>query len=66
MGHLARVFRLSGPTHGWPPVPFLQVHDTWYPWYQISLATLECLASELYPNELDLPILVKLPSALPT
>jgi hypothetical protein len=48
-----------------PPVPFLQVNDTWYPWYQISSATPECLASEPYPNVLDLPILAKFPSALP-
>jgi hypothetical protein len=47
-----------------PPVPFLRVQEMWYPWYQISLAALECLASELYPSVLDLPVLVKLPSAL--
>jgi hypothetical protein len=64
MGHLVRVFRPSGPTHGWPPVSFLRVHDTWYPWYLISSAAPECLASELYPNELNLHVLTKLPSAL--
>jgi hypothetical protein len=36
MAHLAWVFRLSGPTHGWPHVPFLRVHDMWHSWYQIS------------------------------
>jgi hypothetical protein len=64
MGHLARDLRLSGPTHGCPPISFLPVHDTWYPWYKISSAAPECLASELCPNVLDLPVLEKLPSAL--
>jgi hypothetical protein len=49
-----------------PPVPFLRVQKIWYPWYQISSATPECLASELYPDELDLPVLAKLSSALPS
>jgi hypothetical protein len=55
----------SGLTHGRSPVPFVQVHDMWYPWYQISSATPECLASELYLIEPDLPALAKFPSALP-
>jgi hypothetical protein len=37
----------------------------WYPWYQVLSAAPECLASELHHYLLDLPILVKLPSALP-
>jgi hypothetical protein len=40
-------------------------YDTWYLWYQISSAAPDCLASKLYYDELDLPVLVKLPSALP-
>jgi hypothetical protein len=36
----------------------------WYPWYQISSVALECLASKLYPNVLDLPISAKMSSAL--
>jgi hypothetical protein len=48
-----------------PPVPFLRNHDTWYPWYQISLAAPECLARELYPDEPDPPVPVKLLSAPP-
>jgi hypothetical protein len=47
------------------PVPFLRVHDVWYPRYQISSTTPDCLASELYPNEPDLPNLAKLSSPLP-
>jgi hypothetical protein len=43
---------------------FYQVQETWYQWYQISSAIPECLASELYPDVLDLPILAKLSSAL--
>jgi hypothetical protein len=63
MGHLARVLRPSGPIHGSPPVPFLRVQEMWYPWHQILSVAAECLASELYPNVLDLPVLVKLSSA---
>jgi hypothetical protein len=48
-----------------PPIPFLRVQETWYPWYQISSIAPECLASKLYYDELDLPVLVKLSSALP-
>jgi hypothetical protein len=48
-----------------PPIPFHRVHDTWYPWDQMSSAAPDCLASELYPNEPNLPVLAKLPSALP-
>jgi hypothetical protein len=47
-----------------PLVPFFWVHDTWYPWYQISSASLECLASKLSPNVLDFPVSAKLLSAL--
>jgi hypothetical protein len=64
VGHQARVLRPSGSTHGGPPYPFLRVHDSWYPWYQISSAAPECLASEVSPNVLDLPVSAKLPSAL--
>jgi hypothetical protein len=64
MCHPARVLRPSGLTLGCSPVPFLWVLDTWYPWYQISSAAPECLASELPSNVLDLPVLAKLPSAL--
>jgi hypothetical protein len=48
-----------------PAVPFLQVHDTCYPWYRISLVAPKCLANKLYPNERNLPALAKLSSALP-
>jgi hypothetical protein len=30
-----------------PPVPFHQLQEMWYPWYQTSSAAPECLASEL-------------------
>jgi hypothetical protein len=31
----------------WAPFHSLRVQSVWYPWYQISLAVPECLASEL-------------------
>jgi hypothetical protein len=35
MGLLTRALRPSGPTLGRPPpVPFGQVQEMWYPWYQ--------------------------------
>jgi hypothetical protein len=36
MDLLARAFRISGPTHGCPPVPLSRVPETWYLWYQTS------------------------------
>jgi hypothetical protein len=67
MGHLARVLRLSGPTHG-TPLPWILssesmrrgTHGT-----RSHLQPPECLARELSLNVLDLPILVKMLSALP-
>jgi hypothetical protein len=47
MGLMAHVLKLSGPTHGSPPVPFHRVQEMWYPWYQILSAAPEFLASEL-------------------
>jgi hypothetical protein len=44
---LACVLRLSGLTHGRPPVPFDRVQETWYPWHKTLSAAPECLASEL-------------------
>jgi hypothetical protein len=48
-----------------PSVSLLRVHDMWYPWYKILSAAPECLTSEFYPNELDLPVPAKLLSDLP-
>jgi hypothetical protein len=48
-----------------PPIPFLQVQEMRYPWYQILSVAPECLAIELYPNVSDLSVLAQFLSALP-
>jgi hypothetical protein len=45
MGLLARVLRLSEPTHGRPPIPLYRVQETWYPWYQTSSSRMKAHAS---------------------
>jgi hypothetical protein len=65
MGHLARGFRLSGPTHGRPPCYFHLSPRYTVPVVPDIASSPECLASELYLVESDLPALANLSSVLP-
>jgi hypothetical protein len=65
-GHLAHVLRPSGMTHGRPPYSFPLSPGHVVPMVPDLISSPECLASELHPNVLDLPILAKVPSALPS
>jgi hypothetical protein len=68
MGLVARVFRLSGPTHGCPPCSFPLTPGGVVPMVPDLISShppSECLASELHPYVLDLPVFMKLASVLP-
>jgi hypothetical protein len=52
---VARVFWLSGPTHGGPTIPSLRVHLAWYSWHQTSSTALSAWQRSFGLENLSLP-----------